>query len=482
MSIAMRTTPTRASGLSSFTLQLTKARFAGREGESLLYFAAIGAYIICSALALTVAGGTWMFFNRWQHPTGLLADLVRLDDTFDVVLMFYFVLAVIACVLLVPAMANLASGAAVLGARGRERRLSALRLIGLSAADVTKMSLIDTLIQATIGTVVGLVIYFVTLPAWGRLEMLATAVQPGEMMLPWFLLVSVCLSVIVVGVVAAWWGLRQVRVSPLGVARRTVRPALRFWRLVVSVVVITGAGIALNMLQIGRGLAPYLFMAALMLVVIGGLNLLGPWLLQQVSRLLAQLPSPSIIWAARRVQADPRTTWNRVSGIMLLSLIGGYVALMPIELNQDQTFAEAATFVQASQLDFTKGTVITLAVGFLLTATSILITQASAVFERAEQTRAMRKVGSSTRFLSAVMWLETLGPLTMATVLGAAAGFGLAWPMFNLARKQFDMQVDSTVGVMAVVLVTGIVLAVLALVACQFLQRQVLAEQRRAND
>ena len=31
------------------------------------------------------------------------------------------------------------------------------------------------------------------------------------------------------GIGAAWWGLRQVRISPLGVSRRSVGPALRAW-------------------------------------------------------------------------------------------------------------------------------------------------------------------------------------------------------------------------------------------------------------
>ena len=62
---------TSATGLGTLSLQLTKTRFVSRQGESLLYLASILAYAICSALALTVAGGTWMFYNRWQHPFGL---------------------------------------------------------------------------------------------------------------------------------------------------------------------------------------------------------------------------------------------------------------------------------------------------------------------------------------------------------------------------------------------------------------------------
>ena len=133
-----------ATGLTGLTFQLTRARFAVRQGEALLFFASVLANTISAALAFTIAGGTMMFHERWSHPTGLLATLKAEDSDFGLVLMFYFVLALIATALLVPTMISLSASAAVLGARGREQRLSALRLLGLSSGDVTRMSLIDS--------------------------------------------------------------------------------------------------------------------------------------------------------------------------------------------------------------------------------------------------------------------------------------------------------------------------------------------------
>lgn len=192
-------------GLPSLSLQLTRARFAAREGESLLYLASIAAYTVASALALTVAGGTWMFYTRWQEPYGVLAEAVALDPTFEQVSMFYFVLALFACALVIPSVMTLASGAAVLGARGRERRLAALRLLGLSSGDVTRMSLIDTVLQALIGTVLGFVIYAVTVPLWTNLEFQALPILVSEMWAPWWLLLAVCLAVPLIGLIATAW-------------------------------------------------------------------------------------------------------------------------------------------------------------------------------------------------------------------------------------------------------------------------------------
>ena len=159
-----------ATGLTGLTFQLTRARFAVRQGEALLFFAAVLANTISAALAFTVAGGTMMFYTRWDQPTGLLAALKAEDPSFDLILGFYVVLALIATALLVPAMTSLSASAAVLGAQGREQRLAALRLLGLSSGDVTRMSLIDSAIQASIGTLLGGLLYLVTAPFWGALE------------------------------------------------------------------------------------------------------------------------------------------------------------------------------------------------------------------------------------------------------------------------------------------------------------------------
>ena len=481
----MTPSPYRPTGLLGLSLHLTRARFAAHEGESLLYLASVLAFVVCSALALTVAGGTWMFYNRWRHPYGILLDVYAENPNYQNLTMGYFELALVACALLVAPMFTLASAAAVLGARGRERRLAALRLLGMSSSAVTRMSLIDTLVQATVGTLIGVVIYLVTLPLWSNLSMLAMPLRAAEMLLPWYLIAAVCLAVVALGLASSWWGLRQVRISPLGVARRTTRPALRAWRILFFVGVLGIGFLVLSSLSFGSssGFWVFLLIAGVMLVMIEGMNIAGPWLLQQMSKLIARSPRPSVIWAARRVQADPKTTWQRVVGIGLLSLIGGYVAVMPIQTSTSQQGAipTLEAFSRATQWDVTKGVIITLGVGFVLTATSILITQASAVFERAEQTVAMHKMGAPLSYNTAVMWLETLGPLVLSVALGAGLGATMAYPG---ARRAQEAGVDGSSGpmVMGIVLGVGVCLAVAALIACQPLQRQVLNRARRPND
>ena len=471
---------TRATGLPSLALRLTRARLASRQGEGVLYLASIAAFALSSALALTVAGGTWMFYHRWRNPTGVHAELLAMDPSFETMLSVYFLLAMIACALLIPSMAGLASGAAVLGARGRDRRLAVLRLVGLSSMDVTRMSLIDTAIQAVSGIVVGVLAYLVTLPAWSLLTMQAMPVDPGEMLLPWWLAVGVVTATFVTGIVAAWWGLRQVRISPLGVSRRSVSPALRAWRVVLFVGLLGVFGVASQVLNLGEGVVPFLIFAVILVAVIQGFNLFAAWLLQLAARTLAQLPTATAVWAARRVQTEARTTWRRVSGLGLLALIGAFIAVMPISLNAGDNTAQQS-FAAAAQWDFTKGAIITLGVGFALTAMSIFIAQASAILERAEQSLALSNMGASARFLTRVTWWETLAPLVLAITMGAGLGLLLGLPMASMAEGM-GLEIWTGLPIMAGVLLTGVVLAIAALAACGPLQARVLATHERHND
>lgn len=471
-----------ATGLAGLTMRLTAARFRAREGEGLLYFAGILAYTVATALSLTVAGGTWAFWNRANHPTGLLAEVIADDPTFSSVLDFYVILAIIACALLVPATVNLAAGAAVLGARGRERRLSALRLLGLSSGEVVKMSLLDAAIQTIIGAVLGSVVYVATLPLWGNLTMEAVPLSFDEMLLPVWLFATVLVALLLIGLFAAWRGLRQVRISPLGVSRRANKPALSWIRAIMFVVLLGIAGVVVSSFTPSGDVGPALLFAAAILAVVLGINLLAPWLLQLEARGWAKLPWPSLKWASRRIVADPGATWRRVSGVAVLAFIGGFVALMPFSVDaQDDDSAAVVTFVEKAQFDFTTGVVITLAVGFVLTATSMLITQASATIERAEQSQALYRMGAPSGFSLKTMWLETFGPLVMGVVLSTGLGVVLSWPLYQFSKK---MGVENNNGLMLVgaVLVAGLVLAAASLLASHPLYKNLLAKSERRND
>ncbi|GAB49948.1 FtsX-like permease family protein [Mobilicoccus pelagius] len=471
-------------GLVPFTVRLTRARFAARNGESLLYGASVLAATVSSGVAFTVAGGTWMFYERWAHPTGTLALLAQ-DPTFRVLLGSYVALAALACALVVPSLVSLCAAGAQLGARGRERRLAALRLLGLSSGDVTRMASIDALAQTTLGTLLGFLVYRLTLPLWGNLRFEATPIDPGEMVLPWTYAVALAVVLVGLGFGASAWGLHQVRVSPLGVSRRVNSPAVRAWRLVALVVVVAVAGLVMTFLPSGaQAMGRALFIAAgVVAAVLAAVNLAGPFLMQLLARVLLVVPSPTVVTAARRVVASPRATWARVSTLGVLAFIGGYLANMPFAYDAANAHSDAeASFMREAGGDFTRGAIITLAFGFVLTATSLLITQASATIERAEQSRALHRMGVPDGFATRVMWVETFAPLVVGTVLGAGLGLLFAAPMARQIRESGLDAHDSGLVPMLAVLLGGLLVAATALAATHPLQRRILAVDERRND
>ncbi|WP_446721189.1 hypothetical protein [Luteococcus sp. H138] len=462
--------------------RLLAARLRTQRGELLLFGAGIVAAAVCSAILFTLAGGTWMFYQRFTNPSGLLAELSH-DPFFHMVLAFYVGLASCACALVLPSAITLAIAGAQLGARGREQRLSALRLVGLSSRDVTRMALLDTLLQAVVGTGVGFVVYRATLPLWSGMTFQAVAVRPGEMGLPWNLVGVVAVTLVTVNCLAAAWGLRRVRITPLGVARRTRGPRASLWRLAAFPAILLACYVFVNTIRVEQNTSVLLVVAAVVVLFLIAVDLIGPWLLQLLTRPVARhAPGAALRLASWRIVNDPRATWRRASNTAVLAFIASSLACAPFsyDLAENPTPTEQ-TFMDRAQPDLVTGGIIALGAGLLLTAAHLLITQASATVDRAHQSRALQRMGAPSTFALRTMWLETLLPLMGSTAMGSLMGVALAWPM----RQQLiasGMAVTGTPWRLLVVLLLGLAIAAGAVAASTPLHHRLLQNDRRSND
>ena len=265
------------------------------------------------------------------------------------------------------------------------------------------------------------------------------------------------------------------RISPLGVSRRTNGPRAGVWRVIVFLVTLFGAP------QIIRSVPQqyrFIIVCVMIVALIAVFDLAGSWFTQLLSRGLARLRGPVMRWTARRIQAAPTVTWHRVSAMGLLAFIGGFMSLMPLGLSaMTTTEADSAeSFVYSILWDVDKGAVITLAFGFALTATSILITQASGTIERAEQSRSLHRMGAPAGYGLRVMWMEAYTPLLLA-VLGGA-GLGIVMGSLLMGTSPLSGASPLVVGVITV----GLVITGLALGACHPLYHRLLGTQERHND
>lgn len=453
--------------VASLAPRLAVERIRATRGAGVLDAMAVFAFTVSSWLALTVAGGTWMFFQRWQIA-GSLRDPAWLDFA-----PAYFGLAAFSCALLVIPVLTLGAGAARLGARGRQRRLASLRLIGMTSGEVVRMSVIETLVQALVGVVVGSLIFAASLPAWHLASFQSQPIDAPEMLPPWWMWLAIAATLLLLAAASTVIGLRRVTISPLGVARNHTPPRVKMWRLAAITVLVIGFLIYARFTSMFT-LMGLVGTVAFLAIVIGSINLVGPWLLQLVARPSSRTARVPKLVAARRILDDPRGAWRNVSSVALLGFVAGFVVTMPTATGGDASDAYSDVFTR----DIQTGVAITLAVGLILAATATLITQASQVFDRALESVALDRMGVPRSVHVSVRRSLVLVPLAVA--LGTSIPLGLLLSTVAAATVTSVPVVGITM--LAATVVAGFLLSLAAAEACRPLQVGVLGEQRRRND
>ncbi|AWE41540.1 hypothetical protein DDD63_00725 [Actinobaculum sp. 313] len=201
-------------------------------------------------------------------------------------------------------------------------------------------------------------------------------------------------------------------------------------------------------------------------VMIGSVYVVGPWVLQLLARPATKTRSASTLLAMRRILDDPRAAWRAVGALALLSFIAGFVSVIGESSGPDDWFFT----------DVVTGVYITIGFGFAVTALSTLMNQSSSVFDRAPETHALAQTGFPTRMFGMTRFNQVVRPLFLATVVTGVLGVALG----SLAATE-GVEPAGIIR-LAIVTLAGIGLTLLALAACEPLERHVLAAQRRRND
>lgn len=458
------------STLSHLGVQLQKASHRAGIGNKWLSALAVFAFTVSTWMALTVAGGTWMFYERYRHPS-----VASLHEMSDELRQTYVGLAAIACVFVVPAMMSLVAQSAVLGASGRERRLATLRLLGLSNRDITRLTLVETSALAFAGLVLGTVLYVVSAPAWSLVSFQNTRIGLWEILLPWWGYPALWAIILVLAAVAAVVGLKRVMVSPLGVSKRDIPTALKFWRLIifVAIIVIARAVLSLNKTDYNNLGWALVIVAVILCVFALSINLVAPWLIQLVSRISSVLPGKLNFLATRRVMTDGRTAWKRTNALSFLALLLGYVAVIPRDPGEnlgDPTITR----------DTVTGAVVTYGVGLLVSISGTMLNQASTVFEEAELTRALDFIGVPLSLHRRVAIKQTFYPLLLTSGFTFLFGLYLGWTSYG--RFVENLSVGPQLTWLIAAFVMSLVLSVVAVVIVDPLRQKQISQHVRRND
>lgn len=434
------------------------------DQQSILAGLALAAYAVVQAIALIVAAGVMMFIQRDMSPT---TDYQRdMGST-------YVMMAVFAAVLVIAPLVSLGAGAARLGTLRRTRRLAILRLLGAGPSHVRCIGFAEAIIQAFIGAMIGTVIYLVTLPVWGAISFLGESLSASSMWIGIPGLVGVTAISLVIAAVSAVLGLSRVVITPLGVARRSDQPALRWIRVVIPVAF-------LFIWMIGGKTIGKLDEAIALAVAMGilgglllGMELAGPFVIQICGKTVARSASNAAgLIAGRRIADDPRSTWRAVGVLGVMSFTASFTALLPA-LSSDE-----APGSDLFARDVSTGVYLTLILTFLVTAASTGLNQAAMTIDTLDISRALSLSGAPADLQTAVRRRQSLMPVVIAVVGGLVTGLFFQIPILGSVL----ISEPQTLVMLVVTVAIGVGLVALSEESCGPLQRRLLAEHHRNRD
>lgn len=398
-----------------------------RAGHGLVDLLAIAAFTLSSWLLLVVLAGVNLFYGRQLAPPQPFVDALGASAGEGVSqLAFWTWLAACAGVLLVVPVMTLGAAAARMGALGRDQRLSTLRLLGVTGGQVVALSTLETMMAALVGALAGAVGYLVTLPLWAAVRFESTPLSGAEMLLPPVAIAGIVLLQVVLAGISSVTGLMRLRISPLGVARRQPRPALKVWRFLALPAIVAAWFVVAPLLHLQRDLAVGVSVILIGLgLFMGVVNLVGPWMLQLLGAIFARSGRPAVLVAGRRLLADPKAAWRSVSGLAFVGFTGGALASIP------NIVGDPDPLVRILADDLRTGTYLTVVIAFLVAAASTLLNQASAVLDRRQDLRQLANLGVPESLHHQVRLVEVTAPAALAA-LGSG---GLAVFFFGLLPK-----------------------------------------------
>lgn len=406
----------------------TAARLMLRRGRGIGDLLPIIAFAASTAVLAMVLGGVHAFLARSQAVgAGQALEDGSGMSVEQTLLPLLLMCALIAAALLVPSAMGLGSSAARLSLSRRERQLAAVRLVGGTRSQVGLVAVLDVLAQALIGAVAGIGLHLALTPLLTHLDFAITPFRFEELVLPWWGYPILLIGVAAMATVSGALGLLGVTISPLGVARQSRTVRMSVLRVVAWVGLLILFVASSKLLMRIPGLDEAVIMAVIvsfMALVVGAVNLIGPFLVWLVARMVAHVaPTPSLMVGARRLAADPRAGWRSVSGIAFGLVVAGMLTLIA-SLGIESTDPMS----RAAALALQTGGYLTLAISSVLAAVSTGVTQTARLLEQGEVLRSQHVAGATVAQLHRARFAEIGIPVALAGIVAAVSAATLILP------------------------------------------------------
>jgi len=438
------------------------------------------AFAASAALFLLIAGGIHAFYT-WLGGDASTATSVEAGsgtkNTAHTMQPLYLMLAWISGFLLLTPLFTLGASAARLSARRRDDRLATLRLLGASTRRLTLYTMLDSVIYAAVGFVLGFIVYLVLVLPFGMLRFQNIPLGPENMLLP-LPIVLVCGFVsLIIAATSSLFGLSKVTISPLGVRTRSDKPSLGKRALILGcallVVGFIGA-IASHIMNLAAdSMGSNGFVLVLVTTIMFGLpilltmlavDLIGGFVVGLYARIRVRTArTPATLLAYRSILESPRTAWRQVSGVAMTTFIAALIGPVLGQLFREST-SQARRDVQDDTLlnDMWQGLFLLMFLSYLLVALSALLNQSAAIYERGSLYSSLRMMGTEAAVLKRSRRIVVFGPLLLVSTLSGL----LALVLFGLIARsgvepRFLLQSLGMI-VVAIVLGMGLVFASLA--------------------
>ena len=398
------------------------------------------AFAASAALTLLVAGGI-QAFHLWlgdpslpgrgaqSHPSNYLQSA-------------YILLAWASGFLLLTPLFTLGASAARLSARRRDDRLATLRLLGASTRQLTLYTMLDSVIYAAVGFVLGFIVYLILVLPFGMLRFQNIPLGPENMLLP-LPIVLVCGFVsLIIAATSSLFGLSKVAISPLGVRTRSDKPSLGKRALILGCVLLVMGFVGAIASQVIMNLAADSmdsngFVLVLVITIMFGLpilltmlavDLIGGFVVGLYARIRVRTArTPATLLAYRSILESPRAAWRQVSGVAMTTFIAAFMGPILGMINSASGVEEGSA---ESYLigDMLQGLVLVLFLSYLLVALSALLNQSAAIYERGSLYSSLRMMGTEAAVLKRSRRIVVFGPLLLVSCMSAA----VALPLFVL--------------------------------------------------
>ncbi|MGO3088841.1 MAG: FtsX-like permease family protein [Galactobacter sp.] len=376
-----------------------------------------GAYALVTTLVLVTMAGAHSFL-RWDDAVG-----ISLQG-----------LALLALVLLVVPLVYLGAAAARLSSRAQDRRLSTLRLVGATGAQVAGVTVLGAAAEAALGAVAGLAAGASLAPAVGIIHFHGEAIGAAIWM-PWWLAALVAVAVVALAAVSALAGIRRVLVTPLGVRTRVVRPVPGWLKLAVAAsLVVVGVAVTSSTSAVSQVAGIAGVVVAVLGVVVGGfvaLNAVGPWVLGRWGRRKLRTASDAVsLLSARSVLDDVAATWRQVSGAAMagfVAVVGGAGAAMSQQVDPEGA-ADAV-----SGADVRTGVIVTLVIAFVGVACTTLVSQAATVLDREDLNHSLDMMGVPAGMPNKARVQALMGPLVLTLLVAVVTSAVLLFPLVGMS-------------------------------------------------